>query len=119
MARFDDIRRGGVATADGARLHRREAAERRRGWRRGSRLGGARLGREVRAARATERRTGAGLAAPSGRTLEDVLASAWEDLMAGARTGCPVCSGAMTPGGGTPEDRSGIGSCGDCGSELA
>jgi tRNA(Ile2) C34 agmatinyltransferase TiaS len=41
---------------------------------------------------------------PSGQTLEDVLAGAWEDLTARSRAECPVCGGLMTavaegPGG--------------------
>ncbi|MBW3607227.1 MAG: hypothetical protein KY463_02535 [Actinobacteria bacterium] len=32
-----------------------------------------------------------------GRTLEDVLSGAWEDLTAHRTAACPVCAGAMEP----------------------
>lgn len=43
-----------------------------------------------------------------GQTLEDVLASAWEDLAAGSRTECPVCGGEMV-GGPAPGPTAGAG----------
>jgi hypothetical protein len=44
----------------------------------------------------------------SGSTLEDSILGAWEALLAGGRTECPVCSGELEPGG-----------CATCGSQLS
>jgi hypothetical protein len=46
---------------------------------------------------------------PRGRTLEDVILGAWEDLAAGRRAECPVCGGSMSI----------LRGCDDCGSELS
>jgi hypothetical protein len=46
---------------------------------------------------------------PRGRTLEDVILGAWEDLAAGRRAECPVCGGSMSM----------LGGCDGCGSELS
>jgi hypothetical protein len=45
---------------------------------------------------------------PSEVTLEDSILGAWEALLAGGRTECPVCSGELEPGG-----------CATCGSQLS
>ena len=50
-------------------------------------------------------------------TLNDVLVEAWNDLSAGARAECPVCSGAMQPRW-TASARVVGGRCGDCGATL-
>jgi hypothetical protein len=46
---------------------------------------------------------------PRGRTLEDVILGAWEDLAAGSPAECPVCGGSMSP----------LHGCDGCGSELS
>lgn len=56
--------------------------------------------------------------ARKGRTLEDVLSGAWEDLSAHRAATCPVCTGALEPRYGSGPSPVG-GRCGDCGSELA
>lgn len=55
-----------------------------------------------------------------GQTLEDVLASAWEDLATSSRTECPVCGGTMAAAGTVTalHAPSSGGRCGDCGSEM-
>jgi hypothetical protein len=51
------------------------------------------------------------------RTLDDVIAGAWETLRGGAATTCPVCGGELAPrysaGAGVVGGR-----CGGCGSTL-
>jgi hypothetical protein len=46
---------------------------------------------------------------PRGRTLEDVILGAWEDLAVGRRAECPVCGGSMSM----------LHGCESCGSELS
>ena len=53
-----------------------------------------------------------------GRTLEDVLSGAWEELSAHGTATCPVCDGAMVPRYGSGPFAVG-GRCEDCGSELS
>ncbi len=59
------------------------------------------------------------LQAPSreGRTLEDVLSRAWEELTAHRAGACPICGGAMLPRYGSGPSPVG-GRCGECGSRL-
>jgi hypothetical protein len=45
-------------------------------------------------------------------TLGELVAGVWEGLHAAGSAPCPVCGGEM-------ERRSGVGSCGECGSTLA
>lgn len=52
-----------------------------------------------------------------GRTLEDVLSGAWEDLTAHRTATCPICSGVMEPRYGSGPSAVG-GRCGSCDSEL-
>ncbi len=52
-----------------------------------------------------------------GRTLEELISGAWEDLTAHRTATCPICSAAMTPRYGSGPSAVG-GRCGDCGSEL-
>ena len=56
-------------------------------------------------------------AAAGGPTLEEVIAGAWEGLMAHASVECPVCHGEMTPqyaaGAGAVGGR-----CASCGTSL-
>ena len=52
-----------------------------------------------------------------GRTLEDVLSGAWEDLTAHRTATCPICAGAMEPRYGSGASAVG-GRCGSCRSEL-
>lgn len=52
-----------------------------------------------------------------GRTLEDVLSGAWEDLIAHRTAACPICDGAMEPRYGSGPSAVG-GRCGGCGTEL-
>ena len=49
-----------------------------------------------------------------GRTLEDVVAGAWERLSAGAAVACPVCEGDLRPG----PHATGTGACASCGTTL-
>lgn len=55
--------------------------------------------------------------ARDGRTLEDVLSGAWEDLSAHRTATCPVCDGAMEPRYGSGPSAVG-GRCGECRTEL-
>ena len=52
-----------------------------------------------------------------GRTLQDVLSGAWEDLVAERTATCPICGGAMEPRYGSGPAPVG-GRCADCRSEL-
>lgn len=52
-----------------------------------------------------------------GRTLEDLLLGAWEDLSAHRAATCPVCDGAMEPRYGSGPSAVG-GRCRDCRSDL-
>jgi hypothetical protein len=52
-----------------------------------------------------------------GRTLEDVLSGAWEDLTAHRTATCPICDGAMAPRYGSGPSAVG-GRCVSCRSEL-
>jgi tRNA(Ile2) C34 agmatinyltransferase TiaS len=52
-----------------------------------------------------------------GRTLDDVLVSAWEELTGHASVACPVCRGTMEPRYGS-ESRPVGGRCRRCGSTL-
>ncbi len=51
--------------------------------------------------------------AREGRTLEDLLSGAWEDLSAHRTATCPVCDGAMEPRYGSGPSAVG-GRCRDC-----
>ncbi len=53
-----------------------------------------------------------------GRTLEDVLSGAWEDLSAHRTATCPICGGAMEPRYGSGPSAVG-GRCRDCRTDLA
>ncbi len=53
-----------------------------------------------------------------GRTLEDLLSGAWEDLSAHRTATCPVCAGAMEPRYGAGPSAVG-GRCCACRSDLA
>ena len=52
-----------------------------------------------------------------GRTLEDVLSRAWEDLSAHRTAACPICDGAMLARYGSGPSAVG-GRCGDCLTEF-
>ena len=52
-----------------------------------------------------------------GRTLEDVLSGAWEDLTAHRTATCPICDGAMEPRYGSGPSAVG-GRCRSCRTEL-
>jgi len=52
-----------------------------------------------------------------GRTLEDVLSGAWEDLTAHRTATCPTCEGAMEPRYGAGPSAVG-GRCRSCRTEL-
>ena len=52
-----------------------------------------------------------------GRTLEDVLSGAWEDLIAHRTATCPICDGAMAPRYGSGASAVG-GRCRTCRAEL-
>lgn len=52
-----------------------------------------------------------------GRTLEDVLSGAWEDLTAHRTAACPICDGALEPRYGAGPSAVG-GRCRSCRSEL-
>jgi hypothetical protein len=56
--------------------------------------------------------------ARDGRTLEDLLSGAWEDLTAHRTATCPVCDGALEPRYGSGPSAVG-GRCRDCGSDLS
>jgi hypothetical protein len=56
--------------------------------------------------------------ARDGRTLEDLLSGAWEDLTARRTATCPVCDGALEPRYGSGPSAVG-GRCRDCGSDLS
>ena len=53
-----------------------------------------------------------------GRTLEDCLSGAWEDLSANRTATCPICDGAMEPRYGSGPSAVG-GLCRDCGSGVS
>jgi hypothetical protein len=53
-----------------------------------------------------------------GRTLEDVISGAWEDLIAHRTATCPVCSAEMVARYGSGASAVG-GRCADCDSELS
>jgi hypothetical protein len=53
-----------------------------------------------------------------GRTLEDVLSGAWEDLSAHRTATCPICDGAMEPRYGSGPSTVG-GRCTSCRAELS
>jgi hypothetical protein len=55
--------------------------------------------------------------AREGRTLEELLSGAWEDLSAHRTATCPICDGAMEPRYGSGPSAVG-GRCGDCRTEL-
>jgi hypothetical protein len=52
-----------------------------------------------------------------GRTLEDALSGAWEELSAHRAAACLICDGTMMPRYGSGPFAVG-GRCGDCGCEL-
>ncbi|CAN5560373.1 hypothetical protein BH20ACT17_BH20ACT17_18750 [soil metagenome] len=52
-----------------------------------------------------------------GRTLEDVISGAWEDLTAHRTATCPICSAEMTPRYGSGASAVG-GRCTRCSGEL-
>ena len=52
-----------------------------------------------------------------GRTLEDVLSGAWEDVTADRTATCPICDGAMQPRYGAGPSAV-AGRCGSCRTEL-
>ena len=56
--------------------------------------------------------------AREGRTLEDVLSGAWEDLSAHRTATCPICDGAMEPRYGSGPSAVG-GRCRDCRTVLS
>jgi hypothetical protein len=64
-----------------------------------------------------ERPTMLKASAREGRTLEDVLSGAWEDLTAHRTATCPICDGAMEPRYGSGPSAVG-GRCGECRTEL-
>ena len=53
-----------------------------------------------------------------GRTLEDLLSGAWEDLSAHRTATCPICDGAMEPRYGSGPSAVG-GRCRDCRTDIA
>jgi hypothetical protein len=53
-----------------------------------------------------------------GRTLEELLSRAWEDLSAHRTATCPICDGAMEPRYGSGPSAVG-GRCRDCRTDLA
>ena len=55
--------------------------------------------------------------AREGRTLEDVLSGAWEDLTAHRTAACPICDGAMEPRYGAGPSAVG-GRCRSCRTEF-
>jgi hypothetical protein len=56
--------------------------------------------------------------AREGRTLEDLLSGAWEDLSAHRTATCPICDGAMVPRFGSGPSAVG-GRCRDCRTVLS
>ncbi len=72
-----------------------------------------------RAAKAPPRTASQQLQAPprEGRTLEDVLSGAWEDLTAHRTATCPICDGAMEPRYGSGPSAVG-GRCRSCCAEM-
>ena len=52
-----------------------------------------------------------------GRTLEDLLSGAWEDLTAHRTATCPICDGTMEPRYGSGPSAVG-GRCRDCRTDL-
>jgi hypothetical protein len=56
--------------------------------------------------------------AREGRTLEDLLSGAWEDLSAHRTATCPICDGAMVPRYGSGPSAVG-GRCRDCRTVLS
>ena len=52
-----------------------------------------------------------------GRTLEELISGAWEDLIAHRTATCPICTAEMAPRYGSGASAVG-GRCNDCGSEL-
>jgi hypothetical protein len=52
-----------------------------------------------------------------GRTLEDVVSGAWEDLSAHRVAACPICEGFIEPRYGSGPSAVG-GRCRDCGTQL-
>jgi hypothetical protein len=67
---------------------------------------------------ALERPTPLSTVQRDGRTLEDLLSGAWEDLSAHRTATCPICDGAMEPRYGSGPSAVG-GRCRDCRSDLA
>jgi len=53
-----------------------------------------------------------------GRTLEELLFGAWEDLTAHRTATCPICDGAMEPRYGSGPSAVG-GRCRDCRTDIA
>jgi hypothetical protein len=53
-----------------------------------------------------------------GRTLEELLFGAWEDLTAHRTATCPICNGAMEPRYGSGPSAVG-GRCRDCRTDIA
>lgn len=56
--------------------------------------------------------------AREGRTLEDLLSGAWEDLTAHRSATCPICDGALEPRYGSGPSAVG-GRCRDCRTVLS
>jgi hypothetical protein len=56
--------------------------------------------------------------ARDGRTLEDLLSGAWEDLTAHRTATCPICDGALEPRYGSGLSAVG-GHCRDCRADLS
>lgn len=56
--------------------------------------------------------------AREGRTLEDLLSGAWEDLTAHRTATCPICDGEMKPRYGSGPSAVG-GRCRECRTDLA
>ncbi len=52
-----------------------------------------------------------------GRTLEDVISGAWEELSAHRAAACPICNGEIVPRYGSGPSAVG-GRCRDCRTEL-
>lgn len=67
---------------------------------------------------ALERRATLAPAPREGRTLEDLLSGAWEDLSAHRTATCPICDGAMEPRYGSGPSAVG-GRCAGCRTDLA